>query len=64
VTTAPWAHNNRFGYRHWKTELPWVEFTDEQALNGMLQNGFATRNCRNFVEMGNRDTLWRVMGRL
>ncbi|MGN8070794.1 NAD(P)H-binding protein [Mucilaginibacter sp. SG564] len=35
-----------------KPELPWVEFTDEQALNGMLQNGLPPEMARNFVEMG------------
>jgi len=35
-----------------KPELPWVEFTDEQALNGMLQNGLPPEIARNFVEMG------------
>jgi len=35
-----------------KPELSWVEFTDEQALNGMLQNGLPPEIARNFVEMG------------
>ena len=35
-----------------KPELPWVEFTDEQALTGMLQNGLPPEIARNFVEMG------------
>ncbi|GAA4335797.1 NmrA family NAD(P)-binding protein [Mucilaginibacter gynuensis] len=35
-----------------KPELPWVEFTDEQALNGMLQGGLPAEMARNFVEMG------------
>lgn len=35
-----------------KPELPWVEFNDEQALNGMMQNGLSAETARNFVEMG------------
>jgi uncharacterized protein YbjT (DUF2867 family) len=35
-----------------KPELPWVEFTDEQSLNGMLQAGLPQEISRNFVEMG------------
>jgi uncharacterized protein YbjT (DUF2867 family) len=35
-----------------KPELPWVEFTDDQAFNGMLQNGLPPEMARNFVEMG------------
>lgn len=36
-----------------KPELPWVEFSDEQALDGMLQAGVPDDLARNFVEMGN-----------
>jgi uncharacterized protein YbjT (DUF2867 family) len=35
-----------------KPELPWVEFNDEQAFNGMLQGGLPEEIARNFVEMG------------
>jgi len=33
-------------------ELKWIEFTDEQALNGMLQQGLTEELARNFTEMG------------
>jgi uncharacterized protein YbjT (DUF2867 family) len=32
--------------------LPYVEFTDEQNLNGMIQAGLPAELARNFVEMG------------
>jgi uncharacterized protein YbjT (DUF2867 family) len=36
-----------------KPELPWIEFSDDQALEGMLQAGVPDDLARNFVEMGN-----------
>lgn len=33
-------------------ELPWVTFTDEQALGGMLQIGLPEDAAKNFTEMG------------
>lgn len=36
-----------------KPELPWVEFSDEQALEGMLQAGLSEELAQNYVEMGN-----------
>lgn len=35
-----------------KPGLPWIEFSDEQALNGMLQAGLPEEMAKNFVEMG------------
>ncbi|MGH1519790.1 NAD(P)H-binding protein [Chryseobacterium sp. JK1] len=35
-----------------KPELPWVEFTDEDALNGMLQAGLPKDMAELYVEMG------------
>ena len=35
-----------------KPALPWVAFTDEQALGGMLQAGLPAEVANNFVEMG------------
>jgi len=35
-----------------KPDLQWVEFTDDQALNGMLQAGLPPEISKNFVEMG------------
>jgi uncharacterized protein YbjT (DUF2867 family) len=35
-----------------KPDLRWVEFTDEQTLNGMLQAGLPAEPAKNFVEMG------------
>ncbi len=32
--------------------LPWIEFTDEQALEGLLKAGLPAEMARNFVEMG------------
>lgn len=33
-------------------DLKWVEFTDEQSYNGMLQGGLSPELARNFTEMG------------
>jgi hypothetical protein len=33
-------------------DLKWVEFTDEQALQGMQQAGLPTEIANNYVEMG------------
>ena len=35
-----------------KPELPWVEFSDADALAGMLQAGLPEEIAKNFVEMG------------
>jgi uncharacterized protein YbjT (DUF2867 family) len=35
-----------------KPDLQWVEFSDDQAYNGMLQGGVPEELARNFVEMG------------
>ncbi len=35
-----------------KPALPWVAFTDEQALGGLLQAGLPEELARNYVEMG------------
>lgn len=35
-----------------KPELPWVEFTDEQAIGGMKQAGLPADMARLYVEMG------------
>jgi len=35
-----------------KPELPWVVFSDEQALGGMMQMGFPENIAKNFAEMG------------
>ncbi len=35
-----------------KPELPWVEFTDEQSLNGMLGAGLPEEVAKNYTEMG------------
>lgn len=35
-----------------KRELPWVEFTDEQAYEGMVQAGLPPEVAKNYVEMG------------
>lgn len=35
-----------------KPDLQWTTFTDEQALNGMLQAGLPAEISRNYVEMG------------
>ena len=34
-----------------KPELPWVEFSDEQALGGMIQAGIPEYTATQFVEM-------------
>lgn len=36
-----------------KPELNWVEFTDQQALEGMIQGGLSEEIAKNYVEMGN-----------
>lgn len=33
-------------------ELPWITFTDEDSLNGMLQAGLPEEIARNYTEMG------------
>lgn len=35
-----------------KPELPWVEFSDEDALNGMVGAGLPEEIAKNYVEMG------------
>lgn len=35
-----------------KPALKWIEFTDEQAYEGMLQSGLSPELSRNFTEMG------------
>jgi uncharacterized protein YbjT (DUF2867 family) len=35
-----------------KPELPWVEFTDEQTLDGMVQAGLPQEIAKNYTEMG------------
>ena len=35
-----------------KPELPWIEFTNEQALDGMIQAGLQEEVAKNYVEMG------------
>ena len=35
-----------------KPDLSWVEFSDEQALEGMLQAGLPAEIAKNYVEMG------------
>jgi uncharacterized protein YbjT (DUF2867 family) len=35
-----------------KPDLKWVDFTDEQTLNGLLQAGFPEDTARNYTEMG------------
>lgn len=41
-----------FGAAIGKPELPWVVFTDEQALGGMLQAGLTEEIAKNYLEMG------------
>jgi uncharacterized protein YbjT (DUF2867 family) len=36
-----------------KPGLPWIEFTDEQSLTGMIQAGLPEEIARNYAEMGN-----------
>lgn len=36
-----------------KPELPWVTFTNEQAYQGMIQNGLPEEVAKNYAEMGN-----------
>ncbi|GGH01066.1 NAD(P)H-binding protein [Pedobacter zeae] len=35
-----------------KPELPWIEFSDEEALNGMTGAGLPEEIAKNYVEMG------------
>lgn len=35
-----------------KPDLPWVTFTDDQSLNGMMQASIPEEMARNYVEMG------------
>jgi uncharacterized protein YbjT (DUF2867 family) len=35
-----------------KPQLPWVTFTDEQALGGMMQMGLPENAAKNYTEMG------------
>ncbi|HEY9001460.1 MAG TPA: NAD(P)H-binding protein [Mucilaginibacter sp.] len=35
-----------------KPDLKWIEFTDEQSYDGMLQGGLSPELARNFTEMG------------
>lgn len=35
-----------------KPELPWIEFTNEQAFDGMVQAGLPEEVAKNYVEMG------------
>jgi uncharacterized protein YbjT (DUF2867 family) len=35
-----------------KPELPWITFTDEQSLGGMLQAGLPEELAKNYTEMG------------
>ena len=35
-----------------KPELPWVEFSDEEALNGMTQAGVPAEIARLYTDMG------------
>jgi uncharacterized protein YbjT (DUF2867 family) len=35
-----------------KNDLPWVDFKDEDALNGMKQAGLSEEIAKNYVEMG------------
>lgn len=35
-----------------KPDLPWIEFTDEQALKGMIDAGLPEEIAKNYVEMG------------
>jgi len=35
-----------------KPGIPWIEFKDEDALNGMLQNGLSKEIASNYVTMG------------
>jgi len=41
-----------FGNAIGKPELPWIEFTDEQALNGMAQAGLPEEIAGLYTEMG------------
>ncbi|UFH33661.1 NAD(P)H-binding protein [Chryseobacterium sp. C-71] len=41
-----------FGHAIGKSELPWVEFKDEESLNGMLQAGVPQEMAELYTEMG------------
>jgi uncharacterized protein YbjT (DUF2867 family) len=41
-----------FGDAIGKPELPWVIFSDEQALDGMIKAGLPTEIAKNYAEMG------------
>ncbi|WP_449400800.1 hypothetical protein [Chryseobacterium wanjuense] len=41
-----------FGAAIGKPELPWVEFKDEESLNGMLQAGLPQEVAELYTEMG------------
>lgn len=41
-----------FGHAIGKPELPWVEFKDEESLNGMLQAGVPQEMAELYTEMG------------
>ncbi|RED22609.1 uncharacterized protein YbjT (DUF2867 family) [Flavobacterium cutihirudinis] len=41
-----------FGAEIGKPELPWIEFTDEQSLNGMIQAGLPEEIAGLYTEMG------------
>lgn len=41
-----------FGIEIGKPELPWIEFTDEQSLNGMIQAGLPQEIAGLYTEMG------------
>jgi uncharacterized protein YbjT (DUF2867 family) len=41
-----------FGAAIGKPELPWISFTDEQSLSGMIQAGLPSEIAKNYVEMG------------
>ena len=41
-----------FGQAIGKPELPWVEFTDEQTLQGLQQAGLTQELAKNYTEMG------------
>lgn len=41
-----------FGNAIGQPELPWITFTDEQSLNGLLQAGLPEEIAKNYTEMG------------
>lgn len=44
---------NTLGQAIGKPELPWIEFSDEDAFNGMKGAGLPEEVAKNFAEMGN-----------